>query len=96
LVRRALARTWNAGDEVLVTQLEHGANYTPWVLAAADAVYSRYFDSLLRSRLGFVVLPRPNENNQIARNLGAVRAYKGADTRYAYVSSDWAVRIHAS
>jgi cysteine desulfurase family protein (TIGR01976 family) len=34
---RALARTWQQGDEIVVTQLEHDANYTPWVLAAADA-----------------------------------------------------------
>lgn len=34
---RALARTWRAGDEIVVTQMEHDANYTPWVLAAADA-----------------------------------------------------------
>ena len=34
---RALARTWKAGDEVLVTRLDHDANVTPWVLAARDA-----------------------------------------------------------
>jgi cysteine desulfurase family protein (TIGR01976 family) len=34
---RALARTWQAGDEVLVTRLDHDANVTPWVLAARDA-----------------------------------------------------------
>ncbi|MDH3284300.1 MAG: cysteine desulfurase-like protein [Acidobacteriota bacterium] len=34
---RALAKTWGAGDEVLVTRLEHDANFTPWVQAAADA-----------------------------------------------------------
>jgi cysteine desulfurase family protein (TIGR01976 family) len=34
---RAIARTWKPGDEVIVTQLEHDANYTPWVLAAGDA-----------------------------------------------------------
>jgi cysteine desulfurase family protein (TIGR01976 family) len=34
---RALARTWNPGDEVLVTRLEHDANFTPWVQAARDA-----------------------------------------------------------
>lgn len=34
---RALARTWKAGDEVLVTKLDHDANVTPWVLAARDA-----------------------------------------------------------
>ena len=34
---RALSRTWSPGDEVLVTQLDHDANVTPWVLAARDA-----------------------------------------------------------
>ena len=34
---RALAKTWNAGDEVIVTKLDHDANVTPWVLAAQDA-----------------------------------------------------------
>lgn len=36
-VSRALARTWRAGDEVVVTRLDHDANVTPWVLAARDA-----------------------------------------------------------
>ena len=34
---RALARTWRAGDEIIVTRLDHDANITPWVLAARDA-----------------------------------------------------------
>ena len=34
---RALARTWRPGDEVVVTRLDHDANVSPWVLAAADA-----------------------------------------------------------
>ena len=34
---RALAKTWRPGDEVVVTRLDHDANVTPWVLAAADA-----------------------------------------------------------
>ncbi len=34
---RALARTWQPGDEVLVTRLDHDANVSPWVLAARDA-----------------------------------------------------------
>lgn len=34
---RALARTWKPGDEVLVTRLDHDANFTPWALAARDA-----------------------------------------------------------
>lgn len=36
-VSRALARTWRAGDEILVSRLDHDANVTPWVLAARDA-----------------------------------------------------------
>ncbi len=34
---RALAKEWQAGDEILVTQSDHDANVTPWVLAARDA-----------------------------------------------------------
>lgn len=36
-VSRALARNWSTGDEIIVSQLDHDANVTPWVLAAADA-----------------------------------------------------------
>lgn len=34
---RALARTWRPGEEVVVTDSDHDANVTPWVLAARDA-----------------------------------------------------------
>ena len=34
---RALGRTWKAGDEIVVTSLDHDANVTPWTLAARDA-----------------------------------------------------------
>ena len=34
---RAMARTWSADDEIVVTRMEHDANYTPWVQAAQDA-----------------------------------------------------------
>jgi cysteine desulfurase family protein (TIGR01976 family) len=33
---RAIARTWSPGDEIIVTYLDHDANITPWVMAAAD------------------------------------------------------------
>jgi cysteine desulfurase family protein (TIGR01976 family) len=33
----ALGATWRPGDEVMVTQLEHDANFTPWVVAAQAA-----------------------------------------------------------
>jgi len=35
-ISRSIARTWNAGDTILVTRLDHDANITPWVLAAQD------------------------------------------------------------
>jgi cysteine desulfurase family protein (TIGR01976 family) len=34
---RALAKSWKPGDEIVVTDLDHDANVTPWVLAAEDA-----------------------------------------------------------
>lgn len=34
---RQLARTWRSGEEVVVTDSDHDANVTPWVIAARDA-----------------------------------------------------------
>ena len=33
---RALSKTWRAGDEILVTRLDHDADVSPWVMAARD------------------------------------------------------------
>ena len=33
---RAISRTWQRGDRVVVTELDHDANVTPWALAAKD------------------------------------------------------------
>jgi len=42
---RAIARTWSPGDEIIVTYLDHDANITPWVMAAADSgVKVRWLD----------------------------------------------------
>lgn len=35
-ISRSIARTWQAGDTIVVTRLDHDANATPWVLAAQD------------------------------------------------------------
>lgn len=35
-VSRALARDWEAGDELVVTRLDHDANVAPWLAVAAD------------------------------------------------------------
>lgn len=34
---RALAETWSAGDAIVLTSLDHDANFTPWVMAAERA-----------------------------------------------------------
>ena len=42
---RALSRTWQLGDEIIVTRLDHDANITPWVMAAEDrGVKVRWLD----------------------------------------------------
>ena len=42
---RALARTWQSGDEIIVTRLDHDANISPWLLAAEDrGVTVRWLD----------------------------------------------------
>ncbi len=33
---RALARTWQVGDEIILSRCDHDANVTPWVLAAKE------------------------------------------------------------
>jgi len=33
---RSLARTWRAGDEIVLTRLDHDANISPWLLAAEE------------------------------------------------------------
>jgi cysteine desulfurase family protein (TIGR01976 family) len=35
-ISRSIARTWSAGDTIVVTRLDHDANISPWVLAAQD------------------------------------------------------------
>jgi len=35
-ISRSIARTWSPGDEIVVTQMDHDANITPWILAAED------------------------------------------------------------
>jgi cysteine desulfurase family protein (TIGR01976 family) len=42
---RALARSWQPGDEIIVTRLDHDANIAPWLLAAEDhGVTVRWLD----------------------------------------------------
>ena len=42
---RAIARTWQPGDEIVVSRLDHDANISPWLLAAEDREVSvRWLD----------------------------------------------------
>jgi selenocysteine lyase/cysteine desulfurase len=36
-VSRSLARSWKPGDAIVLTSLDHDANFTPWARAAEDA-----------------------------------------------------------
>ena len=52
---RALARTWQPGDEIVVTHLDHDANISPWLLAAEEReVTVRWLD--FRPQDGTLVL----------------------------------------
>ena len=33
---RALAQTWQSGDAIVLSSLDHDANFTPWAMAASD------------------------------------------------------------
>jgi len=35
-ISRSISRSWKAGDEIVVTRLDHDANISPWLLAAQD------------------------------------------------------------
>jgi cysteine desulfurase family protein (TIGR01976 family) len=35
-ISRSISRDWQAGEEIVVTRLDHDANVTPWLLAARD------------------------------------------------------------
>lgn len=41
---RALGRTWQAGDEIVVTRLDHDANVTPWAALAEQGLVIRTVD----------------------------------------------------
>lgn len=44
-ISRAIARTWQPDDEIVVTRLDHDANISPWLLAAEDrGVRVRWLD----------------------------------------------------
>ncbi len=44
-VSRAIAQTWQPGDEIVVTRLDHDANISPWLRAAEDrGVSVRWLD----------------------------------------------------
>lgn len=44
-ISRALKETWQDGDEIIVSRLDHDANVSPWVRAAEDAgIAIKYLD----------------------------------------------------
>ena len=72
---RALARTWNPGDEVLVTRADHDANVAPWLLAARDAgAVARHVE--IRREDGTLDL------DDLARKLSPPHAARGGRMRF--------------
>lgn len=44
-ISRAISREWSRGDEIIVTRIDHDANVSPWLQAAADrGVTVRWLD----------------------------------------------------
>lgn len=44
-VSRAISRSWQKGDEIILTRLDHDANISPWLMAAEDrGVTVRWLD----------------------------------------------------
>lgn len=41
---RALARTWQPGDEVIVSRLDHDANISPWLALQEQGIVIRWWD----------------------------------------------------
>jgi len=50
---RAMARTWQAGDEVLITQLDHEANRGPWLALREQGIIVREVRLLPEGRLDY-------------------------------------------
>lgn len=70
---RALARGWTAGDEVVVTELDHHANIDPWRHAARDR--------------GLVVRTLPVHGSTGAIDLDELRGLLGGRTRLVAVTA---------
>lgn len=69
---RSLARTWHAGDEVIVTRLDHDANIAPWVTAAEDVgAVVRYVDF--------------DPDNACQLNMGQLQSFLNSKTRMVAV-----------
>ena len=64
---RAIARTWQPGDEIIVTALDHDANVAPWLLAAEDR--------------GVIVRTLPFDPRDATLSLEAFTALLGPRTR---------------
>lgn len=70
---RSLSRTWEPGDEVIVTDLDHQANVAPWRRAAEDR--------------GVAVRSVPFDPMTMQLDLGALEAMLGPRTRLVAVGA---------
>jgi cysteine desulfurase family protein (TIGR01976 family) len=77
---RALAQTWQAGDEIVLTRLDHDANISPWLLAAEErGVTVRWLD--FHPHDGTLALEQlPNLFNERTRLLALTHASNALGT----------------
>jgi len=77
---RAIARTWEAGDEIILTRLDHDANITPWAMAAKErSVTVRWLD--FRPEDGTLALDQlPSLLNERTRLLAITHASNALGT----------------
>jgi len=108
-VARALARTWEPGDEIVVSRLDHDANIRPWVeLAARTGVLVRWaevdietgelpvwqFDELVTGRTRLVAVTAASSAVGTCPDVGAITARAHAVGALAFVDASH-LAVHA-
>ncbi len=102
----ALAQSWGAGDEVVVTSLDHDANIRPWVLAAGRSgatvrwaefdpdsgeLHPERFDELLSERTRLVAVTAASNAIGTRPDVGAISDRAHAAGALTYVDG-----VHAT
>lgn len=108
-IARALARTWEPGDEIVVSRLDHDANIRPWLQAAEQSgVLVRWaevdietgelpvwqFDELVTARTRLVAVTAASSALGTCPDVGAITARAHAVGALAFVDASH-LAVHA-